>query len=413
MTKGAVAYTMKFKPLVLKALVTDCAISQAELARALGISRPAMNLLINRGYEPIRYEKFRQALEAVLKKIPAVSKWLDANGYDLADIWTLLGEEKRNHKPADHGKRVSRSMRLRPVIVPGDPYLLNIKTEVEMFTSETLRHFKIFRNPFIDDVQKESDIYMSDEHRYIEAAMLDAARHGGFLAVVGEVGSGKSVMRRRVIEQLRKDNDILVIYPQLIDKTRLTAASICEAIIMDISDQKPKIRLEQKSRQVGQLLLDRSKSGYRACLIIEEAHDLNTQTLKYLKRFHEIEDGHKKLLGIILVGQPELKHMFNEAQHVEMREVIRRVQVAEIRGLNGHLKDYLTLKFKRLNMKVDDIFDDKSLAALSKRLSTQDRNNKVISHAYPLMVNNMAIRAMNLACDMGEKRVTEEVVNAI
>ncbi len=410
--KGVLAYQMEFKPLLLKELVTGCSISQAELARALNISRAAVNLLINRGYEPVRFPGFKKALQELLLKAPTVKKWLTAHGYEIEDIWSDLGREARNTRPANQGQRIAKGHRLRP-IVSGDPYLLNLKTEVEMFSADTLRHFKIFRNPFIDDVQKESDIYMSDEHRYIEAAMLDAARHGGFLAVVGEVGSGKSVMRRRVIEQLRRDNDILVIYPQLIDKTKLTAASICEAIIMDISDQRPKIKLEQKSRQVGQLLLDRSKSGYRACLIIEEAHDLNTQTLKYLKRFHEIEDGHKKLLGIILIGQPELKHMFNEAQHVEMREVIRRVQVAEIRGLNGHLKEYLTLKFKRLNMKIDDIFDDKALAALSKRLSTQDRNNKVISHAYPLMVNNMAIRAMNLACDMGEKRVTEEVMNAI
>src|SRR3989304_10152132 len=179
-------------------------------------------------------------------------------------------------------------------MVPGDPEALTITWEVEMITQEAMRHFKLFRNPFVDDVQKEQDIYMSDEHRYIEAAMKDAARHGGFLAVIGEVGSGKSVMRRKVVEQLKKDGDVLVIYPQMIDKTRLTAASICDAVIMDISDQKAKIRLEQKTRQVQQLLLERSKQGYRSVLIIEEAHDMNTHTLKYLKRFYELEDGYKK-----------------------------------------------------------------------------------------------------------------------
>src|SRR3989304_1978733 len=193
-------------------------------------------------------------------------------------------------------------------MVPGDPDALTITWEVEMITQEAMRHFKLFRNPFVDDVQKESDIYMSDEHRYIEAAMLDAARHGGFLAVIGEVGSGKSVMRRKVIEQLRKDGDVIVIFPHIVDKTRLTAASICAAIVMDLSDEKPKIRLEQKTRQVQKLLLERSKQGYRSVLIIEEAHDMSNDMLKYLKRFYEIEDGYKKLLGIILIGQTELKH---------------------------------------------------------------------------------------------------------
>jgi type II secretory pathway predicted ATPase ExeA len=283
-----------------------------------------------------------------------------------------------------------------------------------MVNAEALKHFKIFRNPFVSDVEKSSDIYKSDEHHYIEMAMMDTAKHGGFLAVIGEVGSGKTTMRREVMEHLKKDSNVQVIFPQIIDKGRITAGSICDAIIMDLSEEKPKIRLEQKTRQVQKLLMDRSRAGYQACLILEEAHDLTTQTLKYLKRFYELEDGYKKLLGIILVGQTELKHMFNESQHVEMREVIRRVQVAEIKGLNGHLSDYLTVKFKRVGAKLADIMDDDAVNALSKRLTSDDgRGKKPVSHAYPLLVNNFTARAMNLAFDMGESRITVEVVEAI
>ncbi len=283
-----------------------------------------------------------------------------------------------------------------------------------MISQEALRHFKVFRNPFIDDVQKDADIYMSDEHRYIEAAMLDAARHGGFLAVIGEVGSGKSVMRRKVVEQLRRDGDTLVIFPQMIDKTRLTAASVCDAIIQDISNEKCKAKLEDKTRQVQRLLIDRAKSGYRHVLIVEEAHDLNVMTLKYLKRFYELEDGYRKLLGIILIGQSELKHMFNEGQNVDMREVIRRVQVAEIKGLNGNLKEYLAVKFKRVGKQVTDVFADDAFEALSTRLTSTSRDGKnKISHAYPLLVNNYTARAMNLAFEMGEPVISADVVMAL
>jgi len=276
-----------------------------------------------------------------------------------------------------------------------------------------MKHFKVFRNPFIDDIQKDADIYMSEEHRYIEAAMLDAARHGGFLAVIGEVGSGKSVMRRKVVEQLRKDGDVLIIYPQIIDKTRMNAGSICDAIIMDISSDKPKIKLEQKTRQCQKLLLERSKQNFRSCLMIEEAHDLNLNTLKYLKRFYEMEDGYRKLLGITLIGQTELKYAFDEARHVDLREVIRRVQIAEIAGLNGHIKEYLNLKFKRVGSEMEKIFSADAIAALAKRLTSKDRQNRTISHAYPLLVNNYAAKSMNMACEMGEAKVTENVVMAI
>lgn len=411
-TKESRAYQLKFCPIILKELMIQCDITQLRIAEATGLSRPAINLLVNRGYMPKDEAGAKKTIETMISQSPKAMSWMAAHEMQISEIWEPLGKDMRKVMPVGAKKRISEGFFRRPM-VPGNPEEIIIKWEVEMITHEAMKHFRVFKNPFVDDVEKETDIYMSDEHRYIEAAMLDAARHGGFLAVIGEVGSGKSVMRRKVIEQLRRDGNVLIVYPQMIDKTRLTAASICDAIIMDISDEKPKIKLEQKTRQVQKLLLGRSKNGYRSCLIIEEAHDLNTHTLKYLKRFYELEDGYKKLLGIILVGQTELKHTFNESLHVDMREVIRRCQVAEIQGLNGHIKEYLNLKFKRVGADAEKIFHNGAIESLATRLTSKDRNNKVISHAYPLLVNNYAAKAMNLAYEMGEAMVTENVVMAI
>ncbi|MDA8141065.1 MAG: AAA family ATPase [Desulfobacteraceae bacterium] len=419
---GSKVYQTQFDPIVLKELVSACDISQSELAWAVGeilhhkVSRPLMNLAINRGYVPPTLTGFRGAVESVLGANSRAQQWLIARGLAVVDIWRPLGRDMRRAMPSGQGKRSKNGMpqSIEAAMVPGDPEQITITWEVEMISQEALRHFKVFRNPFIDDIQKDTDIYMSDEHRYIEAAMLDAAKHGGFLAVIGEVGSGKSVMRRKVVEQLKRDGDTLVIYPQMIDKARLTAASICDAIIQDISSEKCRVKLEDKARQVQRLLLDRAKSGYRHVLIIEEAHDLAVPTLKYLKRFYELEDGYRKLLGIVLIGQSELKQMFSEGQNVDMREVIRRVQVAEIKGLNGNLKDYLAVKFKRVGKPVAEIFTPEAYEALSGRMTSASRDGKAkISHAYPLLVNNYVARAMNMAWEMGEPLISADVVMAL
>jgi len=421
----ATAHELPDNPIILKDLMLECGIRQADIAGVVRLARPTLNLTLNRGYLPDdrrgelkRGPSFQERIEKFIQSTPRTMQWLFQRGLRIEDVWKPNDGEQRGRvrdaKPKPVGFMDGAWERRRmSVIQPGDPEALIIKWEVEMITQEAMKHFKVFRNPFIDDIQKDADIYMSDEHRYIESAMVDAARHGGFLAVIGEVGSGKSVMRRKVVEQLRKDGDILIIYPQIIDKTRLNAASICDAIIMDISSDKPRIKLEMKTRQVQQLLLERSKQNYRSVLIIEEAHDLNINTLKYLKRFYELEDGYKKFLGIILIGQTELKHAFNEAQHVDLREVIRRVQIAEIQGLNGHIKEYLNLKFKRVGAEMDKIFAPDAVEALGKRLTSVDRQNKRISHAYPLLVNNYAAKSMNMAYEMGEAKVTEAVVMAI
>lgn len=412
-------HDLPFAPIRLKELMSACDITQEEITSAVAdvtgkpISRSTIHLVLNRGHLPPRIPEFSDAVEQVISKHTRAQAWLTGQRMCTPDIWRPLGRAMCRTKPAGFGRRVSRNMN-RQAMAPGDPMQLSITWEVEMIGQEALKHFKLFRNPFIDDVQKDTDIYMSDEHRYIEAAMLDAARHSGFLAIIGEVGSGKSVMRRKVVGQLLRDGDTLVVFPQIIDKTRLNAASICDAIIQDVSSEKCRVKLEDKSRQVRRLLLDRAKSGYRHVLIVEEAHDLNVNTLKYLKRFYELEDGYRKLLGIILIGQSELKDRFDESTNVDMREVIRRVQVAEIKGLNGHLQDYLSVKFKRVGKTADDIFSEDAFDALGRRLTSTSRDGKEkISHAYPLLVNNYVARAMNLAFEMGEAKITADVVMAI
>jgi len=118
-------------------------------------------------------------------------------------------------------------------------------------------------------------------------------------------------------------------------------------------------------------------------------------------------------MGIILIGQTELKYMLDETRHMDMREVIRRVQVAEIHGLDGNLREYLEFKFKRIGVEISNIFDESAFTALSRRLTIEDHKKRKCSQAYPGLVNTYATKAMNLAYEMGELKVTEDVINAI
>ncbi|MDA8082312.1 MAG: AAA family ATPase [Nitrospiraceae bacterium] len=397
----------KFRSIVLKDLILDCGLIQAELARISGAHRATLNVCINRGYIP-QIAGFKTRIEEYISTLSEAMAWLKDRGLPLQAIWKYSAEgTKVKSKPRGWA---GRSGSFQSAMVPGDPGEINQSEVSELLRGDTLRHFKMFRSPFTNDIRDVADIYMSEEHRYIAEAMMDAAKHGGFLAVIGEVGGGKSVIRKKVVSELAKDDNSRVIYPRMIDKTRISASSLCDAIIMDLSDEKPKAKLEQKTRQVEALLKSRSKAGCHVCLMIEEAHDLTVRVLKLLKRFYEIEDGYRKCIGIILIGQPELGALFNEADHYDMREVIRRCQVAEIRGLNGNMKDYLQLKFKRINVELKAVMTDEAITALGNRLMDKDERGRKVSNAYPLTVNNYVIRAMNAAADMGEALVTAEVI---
>ncbi|MFP4733744.1 AAA family ATPase, partial [Pasteurella multocida] len=85
--------------------------------------------------------------------------------------------------------------------------------------------------------------------------------------------------------------------------------------------------------QLHRVLKDSARAGNQHVLIIEEAHSLPVPTLKHLKRFFELEDGFKKLLSIVLVGQPELKLKLSE-RNFEVREVVQRCEIVTLEPLD-------------------------------------------------------------------------------
>lgn len=334
--------------------------------------------------------------------------WLKAQGVlaeDLRDLWAIDPNDRyRNQHPA--GAHIGQGLHTLPDIDP--------LGETEMLTPAAKKAFQLFRDPFQDDVQGADDVFLAADQRYIREAMFSTAKHGGFLAVVGESGAGKSVLRRDLIDRIaREGQSVSVVQPRMIDKKALNAGAIFEAIIDDLQPgAKLRRTLEGKSRQAESLLRDSSRAGNSHVLLIEEAHDLTIQTLKVLKRFWEIEDGFKRLLAIILVGQPELKMKLDERHNFEAREVIRRCEIAELMPLDAHLEAYVAHKLQRIGKKPDEILAPDAWDAMRHRL-TRRNGQSVLSMLYPLVVNNLITKAMNHAAELGVPVVNGDVIRAL
>ena len=408
-------YKLVFKPIILKKLIIESGIVQSELAKAARCSRATINVAINRGWLPTEVPDFQSIVERYISANDPAREWLREQGYTVSDIWKPLGQKLRNKHPDDLGERTSAGMKLRG-LVPGDPEAGECTEVQEMFTMKARKLFKIFQNPFGNNFDPEKDAFLSEDHRYIRMAMREAVDESGMIAVIGEVGSGKTAMRKMFIHDIKQDPKIRIISPRIVDKKKITDSSICDAIIMDLAgnDSKCPQRPERKARKVEELITKHAKDNIRLALVIEEAQDLCEcpRVLKLFKRFNEIEVSGRKVLAIILIGQPELADILDENIHFEMREVIRRIQVAEIQGLNGALKAYLSHKFDVAGLKIHTVIDDKAIDALGRRLTIKDQGRE-ISVAFPLTVNNYMIKAMNYTAAHGYERVTEDVVNKL
>ena len=130
-------------------------------------------------------------------------------------------------------------------------------------TFETRQHFKILRDPFWDELRSSADVFESDDIRYVRAAVRQTAQHGGFLAVTGESGAGKSTIRKDLLEWIRSDNKpIEVIEPYVVATSAasksgrlLVAADIVGAVVRNLAPTKPlRSSLEARTHQMHQLL---------------------------------------------------------------------------------------------------------------------------------------------------------------
>lgn len=397
----------------LKQMLLDCGVTlrgKDGFCDRIGWGYTGVSRCLNHEKYPGDKEEFVRRVEALIQNDTGMMEWLAARELEIAAVWQsysgVFGQ-----KPSGHSQRITRGKLAVGVgLRLGDPLSIDTHKEAEMIGPRAMKQFRLFRNPFINDIADTRDIYLSEDHIFLKEMMLDTARFAGFTAVYGEVGSGKSVMRKAVVHELEAE-DIRVVYPIIVDKRRISPSSLIDAIVMDISEERPKMALEQKTRQALRLLRNRATSGMKQVLIVEEAHLMNVPTMKSLKQIYELEDGFNRLIGIILIGQSELKFLLDETRHPEMREVTRRVTCAEIGGLEGDLKGYIAHKFQRVNRKAEDIFAEDAFEAMSRRLQDRTRGKgRGSSKAHPLTVNNLAARAMNLAAEMGEAVVTADVV---
>lgn len=198
----------------------------------------------------------------------------------------------------------------------------------------------------------------------------------------------------------------------------LLAADITGAVIRKLAPGAALQNTKARAGQMHDILRESARIGRKHVLIIEEAHDLAVQTLKHMKRFYEIEDGFKKLLAIILIGQTELDHKLSE-QNAEVREVVQRCEVVHLPALDNHVEGYLRHKLARVEVDFDKVFEAAAVDEIRNRLRmsvTETRRGareaRNVSLCHPLAINNLVSAAMNEAVKIGAPKLNAGLISA-
>ena len=162
-------------------------------------------------------------------------------------------------------------------------------------------------------------LYMSERHRDALAHLLYGIQSdGGFLLLTGEVGTGKTTVCRCLLDQIPADVDTAYIL-----NPKLTVQELLATICDDFHIQYPEnCSIKILVDRLNVFLLESNQANRRTVLIIDEAQNLSVDVLEQLRLLTNLETNHRKLLQIILLGQPELLTILAQP---ELRQLSQRV----------------------------------------------------------------------------------------
>jgi general secretion pathway protein A len=171
-----------------------------------------------------------------------------------------------------------------------------------------LEHFGLKESPF-SIAPDPRYLYMSEGHREALAHLLYGINNdAGFVLLTGEVGAGKTTICRRLLEKIPQDVEIAFILNPKLSAAELLAA-VCDEFRISYPEGNPSVKV--LTDRINEYLLGVHASGRRAVLILEEAQNLAPEVLEQLRLLTNLETSRRKLLQIILLGQPELVDMLD------------------------------------------------------------------------------------------------------
>ncbi|MEW6039745.1 MAG: AAA family ATPase [Pseudomonadota bacterium] len=164
-------------------------------------------------------------------------------------------------------------------------------------------------------------LYPSAKHREALAHLLYGIKEegGGFVALTGEVGTGKTTLCRCLIEQLPENADVALILNPRLDAVELLAA-VCDEL--HIGYPRAGASLKILVDALNEHLLAAHAKGRRTVLVIDEAQNLSFDVLEQVRLLTNLETSQHKLLQIILIGQPELSRLLEQKR---LRQLAQRI----------------------------------------------------------------------------------------
>jgi general secretion pathway protein A len=259
--------------------------------------------------------------------------------------------------------------------------------------------FNLKRNPF-EITPDPSFLFPTGRHNEALAALYyGVRRHKGFVVLTGEVGTGKTLLLRCLLQLLKQSADVKYAY---VFNGRLTPLEFLQYIAGDLGLPVAGKNKSELLLQLAAYVVARGERKLTTVLVVDEAHHLSEEILEEIRLLTNLETAEEKLLQILLVGQPELDDKLdsNDLRQLKQRIAVRsHLAALDVNETKGYIECRLQLAGSTDPGK---IFPAEAVAAVHRH-----------ARGFPRLINTICENALIAAYARQAASVTPEMIDTI
>jgi len=260
--------------------------------------------------------------------------------------------------------------------------------------------FHLTRNPF--ELTPDPDfLFPTKRHNEaLSALYYGVRRRKGFVVLTGEVGTGKTLLLRCLLQLFKQSKDVSYAY---LFNSRLSATEFLQSVVSDFGLPASGKNKSELVLELCNYVVSRGLKKLTTVLIVDEAHHLSKDILEEIRLLTNLETATEKMLQIVLVGQPELDETLDS---IQLRQLKQRIAIrSQLETLNANeTKEYIErrLRVAGANSLAGTLFPSETIAVVYR-----------YSRGTPRLINTICDNALLTAYSRQMQSVTPGIVDGI
>ncbi|HWK52917.1 MAG TPA: AAA family ATPase [Hyphomicrobiales bacterium] len=253
-----------------------------------------------------------------------------------------------------------------------------------------LEFFGMRELPFTLTPNTDFFIDLDGHHQALEVILLALAGGEGFIKITGEVGTGKTLLCRRLLNTLGDDYVTAYIPNPFLTPDGLMLA-LAEELELPVSIEKGRHHI---LGQINAHLIKLKQAGKKVVFLLDEAQAMPEESIEALRLLTNLETESEKLLQIVLFGQPELNDLLNRDSLRQLRQRITFTYVLPVLT-SEEVASYINHRVARSGFPGINLFSAQAIDAVAEA-----------SAGIPRLINILCHKALLVAYGRGETKVT-------